>query len=58
MVKRELGEDLLKMQRKFTETFRLCYNQGEVTLWKEGYHEFRTVRAEIAPRNQSIRQGP
>ena len=35
MVKWELGEDLLKIQRKFTETFRLCYNQGEVTLWKD-----------------------
>lgn len=45
------------MQRKFTEVFHLCYNQGEVTSWKEGYHEFRTVRAEITPRNQSIRQG-
>lgn len=57
MVKRELGGDLLKMQRKFTEIFHLCYNQEEVTSWKEGYHEFRIVRAEIAPRNQSIRQG-
>lgn len=47
----------LKIKRKFTETFHLCYNQGEVTSWREGYHEFRTVRAEIAPRNQSIRQG-
>lgn len=53
----EEGHIFLKMQRKFTETFHLWYNQGEVTSWKEGYHEFRTVRAEIAPRNQSIRQG-
>ena len=47
----------MKIQRKFTEIFHLCYNQGEVTSWKEGHHEFRTVRAEIAPRNQSIHQG-
>ena len=52
MVKWELGrESFLKIQRKLTEKFHLCYNQGEVTSWKEEYHEFRTVRAEIAPRN-------